>query len=100
MTKTIKRIAPLQFAKISGVLYAAMALIFLPFFALMAVIGAFAPSNQEHAGAGAIAGGLMLVVGLLIPVVYGVLGFIIGAIGAAVYNLIARWVGGIQVEVE
>lgn len=38
--------------------------------------------------------------GLLMPVFYGVFGFIFGAISAALYNLIARWVGGIQVEVE
>ena len=31
---------------------------------------------------------------------YGVFGFIFGVISAAIYNLIARWIGGIEVEVE
>jgi hypothetical protein len=34
--------------------------------------------------------------GILMPVIYGVMGFI----GAAVYNLVARWIGGIELEVE
>jgi hypothetical protein len=37
---------------------------------------------------------------ILMPVIYGVMGFIGGVIGAAVYNLVARWIGGIELEVE
>jgi biopolymer transport protein ExbB/TolQ len=29
-----------------------------------------------------------------------VMGFIAGIIGAAIYNLFAKWIGGIEVEVE
>jgi hypothetical protein len=42
----------------------------------------------------------MFGMGILMPVIYGVMGFIGGVIGAAVYNLVARWIGGIEVEVE
>jgi hypothetical protein len=38
--------------------------------------------------------------GILMPVIYGVMGFIGGVISAAVYNLVARWIGGIELEVE
>lgn len=34
------------------------------------------------------------------PIIYAVFGFLFGIIGAAIYNLIARWLGGIEVEVE
>ena len=34
------------------------------------------------------------------PIFYGVMGFIVGVIGAFVYNIVAGWVGGIEVEVE
>ena len=34
------------------------------------------------------------------PIIYAVMGFIIGVIGAFIYNLVAKWVGGIEVEVE
>ncbi len=101
MTRRIKRIAPLQAGKVLGVLYGCMGLIFLPFFALAAVLGAFAPHAQTNQAAPvAIAAGVMLVIGIFMPIIYAVMGFVFGILGAAVYNLIARWVGGFEVEVE
>ena len=101
-SRRLKRIAPLQFGKMMGVLYGLMGLIFLPFFVLFALIGAFAQNRiaGERRRAGAFAMGGMLVMGLLMPVFYGAMGFIFGMIGAALYNVIARWIGGIEVEVE
>jgi hypothetical protein len=37
---------------------------------------------------------------LLHPFIYGAMGFITGAIGALIYNLIARWIGGIEIELQ
>ncbi|MFH1776920.1 MAG: DUF3566 domain-containing protein [Candidatus Omnitrophota bacterium] len=37
---------------------------------------------------------------LFIPILYIILGFIGGVIGAFVYNLCAKWVGGIELEFE
>jgi hypothetical protein len=34
------------------------------------------------------------------PVFYGAMGFIMGAISALLYNLFAKWVGGIELEME
>jgi hypothetical protein len=43
--------------------------------------------------------GLVGVVAIVaFPVIYGVVGFIWGAVGAAVYNLLARRIGGVKVE--
>ncbi len=101
MIRKLKRIAPLQFGKMMGVLYGLMGLIFLPFFVIAGLVGAFAQTQaQENAAAGAAALGGLVVMGLLMPVIYGVMGFILGIISAALYNLIARWIGGIEVEVE
>ncbi len=84
-----------------GVLYAIMGLIIVPFFLLFAVIGAFAQhGSNESAAAGAFAMGTGLVMAVAMPVFYGVFGFIFGIISAALYNLIAGWIGGIEVEVE
>ena len=33
------------------------------------------------------------------PIFYGLLGVIFGAIYAALYNVVARWVGGISIEI-
>ena len=43
---------------------------------------------------------MMFGFGIFMPIVYGVMGFIFGILMAAIYNLIARWIGGIEVEVE
>ena len=37
---------------------------------------------------------------IFLPFIYGLVGFITTAIGCMVYNLIAQWIGGIEVEVE
>ena len=104
MKRLIKRIAPLQAGKMLGVLYACLGLIFLPFIALAALAGAFAQQAQHPQGGPAVpavvATGVMIGFGIMMPVVYGVMGFVFGVIGAAIYNLIASWIGGIEVEVE
>lgn len=104
MKRRIKRFAPLQAGKMMGVLHACMGLIFLPIFMLAAAAGALAQHAQgaQNAAAAPVAvmTGVMLGMGLLMPVIYGVMGFVFGIIFAAIYNLIARWIGGIEVEVE
>jgi hypothetical protein len=103
MKRRIKRISPLQAGKMLGVLYACMGLIFLPFFALAGLAGAFAQQAQHTQAAGppaALITIMMFGFGIFMPVFYGVMGFVFGIIMAAVYNLIARWLGGIEVEVE
>lgn len=101
MIRRIKRIAPLQAGKVLGVLYGCMGLIFVPFFALFGLLGVLAPHTQTNPGApAAVFAGLFLGMGLFMPIIYAVMGFVFGALGAAVYNLIAHWIGGFEVEVE
>ena len=102
MTRRIKRIAPLQAGKMLGALYACMGLLFLPFFALAGVLGAFAQhaSQAQDAPPPALLAGMMFGFGIFMPVLYGVMGFVFGIIMAAIYNLFARWIGGFEVDVE
>ena len=104
MTRRIKRIAPLQAGKMLGALQACMGLLFLPFFALAGVVGTFAqhvPQAQNSAAPPpALFAGMMFGFGMLLPIFYGVMGFVFGIIMAAIYNLFARWIGGIEVDVE
>lgn len=37
---------------------------------------------------------------LVLPLVYLAMGFVIGVIGAALYNLFAKMVGGIEIELD
>ncbi len=43
---------------------------------------------------------IVLAILIIVPLFYALLGFIIGVVGAAIYNLFAKWLGGLQVEVE
>jgi len=87
----IKRFSIGQSAKFLGVLYLLFGLLFIPFFLLM---GMFAPGGNG----GFPFGGTIFAVAM--PVMYGIFGVIGGAIGAALYNLVAGWVGGLEVELE
>jgi hypothetical protein len=101
MKRTVKRFEPVQLGKMLGVLYALMGLIFVPFFILFAAIGAFAQkSGGDQSPGGVFVVGAAVGMALAIPICYGVFGFIFGLISAAIYNLVARWIGGIEVEVE
>jgi hypothetical protein len=48
-------------------------------------------------GAGVVGG---IIAMIFFPVFYGILGFICGIIGALLYNLFAKLVGGVEIEVE
>ena len=37
---------------------------------------------------------------ILFPLFYALMGFLSGVVGAFIYNLVAKWIGGIEVEVE
>src|SRR5262245_41390838 len=101
MTRRLKRIAPLQAGKMLAVVYGCMSLILLPFFALAGVLGAFAQHSQsDQTAPAALVGGVMLGMGIFMPIVYSAMGFILGVASAALYNLVARWIGGFEVEVE
>jgi uncharacterized membrane protein (DUF485 family) len=98
-TKRIKSITPMQAAKVLAALHGAMALIFVPFFLLFALSASFLPKAANAPPAGAMIG-IGIGLAILMPVFYAVSGFIMGLLGAVIYNLIAGWVGGIEFEVE
>jgi Transmembrane domain of unknown function (DUF3566) len=103
MKRRIKRIAPLQAGKMLGIFYAGISLLLVPFVLLAGLLGAFAQhaNNQSSGNApAALFAGFSLVFVILIPVIYGVMGFVFGIISAAVYNLVAGFVGGFEVEIE
>jgi hypothetical protein len=99
VVRRIKRFDPVQLGKMLGVLYGFMGLIFVPFFLLMAFIGTIAP--RPHGGP-PIAFPAIFGLGFAVaaPIIYGIMGFLTGLIGGFLYNLVAKWIGGIEVEVE
>ncbi len=96
----VKKFDVLSVAKISGLCYGALGLLFVPFFLL---IGMIASAAGSQAGSGLPAGfGAIFGVGMavMMPIIYAVMGFIMGALMAFIYNLISGWVGGIEVELQ
>lgn len=91
---TLKRIGVLSMAKLEAVILAIMGLLQGLFFAVFgALLGAAGDMASFGIGAGF---GLLAII--FLPIIYGIMGFIMGAIGAFVYNIIAGAVGGIEVE--
>jgi hypothetical protein len=88
MKKQITRISIIQSSKIVVALYCFLGL----FYTLIGIpMVAFGNSRQ------------LKIIGIIYafgPVWAAVLGFIFFAIGAAIYNLLAGWVGGFEVEVK
>ncbi len=91
----VKSVGVLSFAKIMGLIYGCLGLIFIPFFLLMGLAGSFAGQDKTP-----FAGIFGVVFAILAPILYGAMGFVMGAIGALLYNLFAKWVGGFELELE
>lgn len=82
--------------KIFLVVYALFGLIAGALFTLVAITG------LSMSGGSGTRAGMLFGIGaiILIPIIYGILGFISGVIFGAIYNIAARYVGGIEMEVE
>jgi len=93
--RVVQSVGVLSVAKIMGLIHGTLGLIFMPFFLLVSVVG-----MATGGGRAALSGAAGIVLAVMIPVLYGGLGFVMGAIGALLYNLFAKWAGGIEVEVR
>ena len=99
----IKKLGVLSVAKIYAVIMLVMSLIISIPYGLFVIgislMGASVGGKGSFAlGGGGVVVGLLMMVG--IPIMYSVIGFVAGAIGALLYNLFAGMVGGIEIEVE
>ena len=81
MKKRLINISPLQQGIVLGALYGVLALIAVPFIIIIGL--------ARGSGFGVFAA-------IFLPVVYAVIGFVAGALTAVVYNLVAKWTGGIE----
>ena len=80
-------------AKMSASVNAILGLVLMPIFLLISLAGPFAGAKQRP-----LPGAVGVALTLLMPVFYGVIGFVSGVIGGLVYKLIAKWLGGIEIE--
>lgn len=98
----IRRISPWSCAKVAGVLQAAMGVIVGLLFSVIGfVAGSLGGAMHETSFSGP-AMGLMFGAGaiVILPIVYGILGLVAGALSAFIYNMAAAVIGGIEIDVE
>lgn len=93
----LRKIDIVSCGKLLGAMYACLGILVGLLFVPIAVIGANAnPRGNENELVAVVAGGLCMAVAA--PIFYGVIGFVLGIVGAAIYNWVASMVGGIRVE--
>lgn len=91
----VKSVGVLSVAKIMGLIYGCMGLLLAPLFLLIGLLGSFAGQQKTP-----FAGIFGVFAALLMPIFYGVMGFVTGVIGAFLYNLFSKLVGGFELELD
>ncbi len=93
--RILRRIGVRSAAKVAGALYGLMGLFFGAVLTLVSLIGV---STGQTPGIQ----GLLFGVGsiIVLPILYGVMGYIMMAAVAALFNLVAGWTGGLELDLE
>jgi len=96
MKRRLANVSPLKLGITLAVIYGIVSIVFLvPLFLVLSLVGA---ANGTKGGVVPfIFSGVFVI---FLPIIYAVLGFIGGVIAAFVYNLVAKWTGGIEFTTE
>jgi len=106
----IKRVSPMSAAKMGGVLGVLLGLVIGACVTLLSLaVGSLWSSRMTTSGdgslgavsgSGAFVGMFMGVAAIIVlPIFCGVFSFVMGAIYAALYNLAAKWMGGLEIDI-
>src|SRR5436190_651989 len=101
MAKVLRSVGVVSVGKIAGIVYACLGFIIGSIVAMVSVLGGFAGMlGGGDRAAGAL--GMFLGVGavIILPIFYGCLGALMGMLMSAIYNVAARFVGGIEIEID
>jgi hypothetical protein len=98
----VKRISPGSAFKVGLIAYAILGLVLGVFMACISIVSGSFGALTQSAAPGAQFFRLGMGVGAIIfmPLIYGAFGAVFSAIGAAIYNLVAGWVGGLEVDIS
>ena len=88
----LKRVGVLSLAKIETIIAAIFGLLLGIFYG---IFSSFLNSSASTTNNSFVFGWWGVII---FPVLYGLIGFIAGAIGALLYNLISKWVGGVELD--
>jgi hypothetical protein len=99
----ITRVGVVSLGKLMGLMYAAIGLLFGVLYGLFAVLGGGAVMSTGTSD-GVLGGGVLMGLGVaavfIMPVLYGLLGFLIGLVSALFFNIAAKYAGGLELEVR
>ena len=102
MSQQLRNVDAVSCAKVMGVLYAIFGLVMGVVFFLVFTLAGIAGNSSEYFAGRMHAGPLGFVLGagsiVFFPICYGILGALSGLIGAALYNVVAKYTGGIEIE--
>jgi hypothetical protein len=94
----VTRVSPWSVAKIAALLYGIIGLVIGAIMSVLALVfGTAMAAQRDDAWIGTVFGVSAIVV---LPILYGIGGGIMAAFSAFVYNIAARMVGGVRIEVE
>ena len=93
----LKRVDPVKYAVIASLLTICLMLVtFVPFLLLASLVGAGSGGAYQ---AGAILGGGMVMI-IILPIIYGIVVFIVTLIATALLNYILKKTGGLELSFE
>jgi len=101
---TIRRFGVISLAKMYGLLMFIFGLIIGVIYGLFFIVLGAAMSRAAGGNNGTLGGVSSAVMGIAmmigIPIFYGILGFVMGAIGALIYNALSGIIGGVKFDLE
>jgi len=98
-TQTVTRIGVLSVARVLAVVYAFLGLLIGGIVSLFAIVGgAMGAASGDRGGLAAMFFGAGAVI--VLPILYGCIGFVGGLITAPIYNLVAKIAGGVEVDLS
>ena len=98
---TLKRIEPASALKIGAIIYAFLGLFIGIIMACVSLVaGSLTGIGGNAMGMRTFGAGMGFGAIVVAPIVYGIIGAIGAGIAAVVYNLAARWMGGLEVDIS
>lgn len=92
----LRRLGVISVANVSAAVTFVISLLFVVFIALV-LLPARGTGLEEQLGF-SLRGGVVVL--LILPFIYAAVGWVMGAVGALVYNLVAGFTGGIQMDLD
>ena len=91
----LKKVGVLFLAKLLTIIMVFIGIIAGTLYAVGGAIYDVLTTNSVHLGTA-----LAFLALLGMPIIFGLVGFLAGVIGALIYNIVARWFGGIELEID